>query len=109
MTCIAIPSSSLPIHFNTHKEIFSSLSLSPSQGDKALPCGEAYPIDPGPTEGISGLTVTSSSIPSRYFIDSSSLSPWIMLPRVHNVRNEDSIFGPWICWIDGGHSAMMSI
>jgi hypothetical protein len=33
----------------------------------------------------------SSSIPSRYFIDSSTLSPWILLPRVHKVKDEDSI------------------
>jgi hypothetical protein len=33
----------------------------------------------------------SYSIPSGYFIDSSSLSPWISLPRVHNVKDEDPI------------------
>jgi hypothetical protein len=93
--------------FNTHEENSPPLSL--SLGEKVLPCGEAFPIDPDPTEGIPGLTVMSSFIPFGYFIDSSSLSPWILLPRVHNVKEEDSIFGPWICWIDGGHSAMMSI
>jgi hypothetical protein len=85
----------IPIHFNTHEEHspLLSLSLSLSQGEKALPCGEAFPIDPSPTEDIPGLTATSSSIPSRYFIDFPSLSTWISLPRVHNVKDEDSFLG----------------
>jgi hypothetical protein len=41
--------------------------LSLSQEEKGPPCGEALPFDPGPTEGIPNLTVTSSSIPSGMF------------------------------------------
>jgi hypothetical protein len=48
-------------------------------------------FDSGLAEGILGLTAISSSIPSGNFIDSSSLSSWISLPRVHNVKDEDSI------------------
>jgi hypothetical protein len=48
--------------------------LSFSQGEKDSPCGEALPFDPGPTEGIPGLTATSSTISSGYFIDSSPLT-----------------------------------
>jgi hypothetical protein len=81
----------IPIDFNTHQENTPPLSF--SHGEKALPCGEAFPIDPSPTGGIPGLTVMSSSIPSGYFIDSPSLSPWISLPRVHIVKDEDSILG----------------
>jgi hypothetical protein len=65
--------------------------LSLSQEEKNLPWGKALPFSPGANKGIPGLTATSSSIPSVYFIDSSSLSPWISLPRVHNVKDEDSI------------------
>jgi hypothetical protein len=65
--------------------------LSLSQGENNLSWGKALPFDLGPTEGIPGLTATSSSIPSGYFFDFSSLSPWILLPRVHNIKDEDSI------------------
>jgi hypothetical protein len=45
-----------------------------SQGEKDPPCGEALPFDPSPTEGIAGLTATSSTISSGYFVDSSPLT-----------------------------------
>jgi hypothetical protein len=91
---LSIPSSSYPFTSTpTKNTLLFSLSLSLSQGEKALPCGEAFPIDPSPTEDIPGLTATSSSIPSRYFIDFPSLSTWISLPRVHNVKDEDSFLG----------------
>jgi hypothetical protein len=77
----------LPLHLNQNKK--TPLSL--SQGENNLSWGKALPFDLGPTEGIPGLTATSSSIPSGYFIDFSSLSPWILLPRVHNIKDEDSI------------------
>jgi hypothetical protein len=50
--------------------------------------GKVLPFDPGPTEGIPILSPMSSSIPSGYFIDSSPLSPWISLLRVHKVKHE---------------------
>jgi hypothetical protein len=53
-----------------------------SQGEKNPPYGEALPFDPGPTEGISGFTTTSSIISSGYFIDSLPLYPWISFVRV---------------------------
>jgi hypothetical protein len=89
---LSIPSSSYPFTSTpTKNTLLFSLSL--SQGEKALPCGEAFPIDPSPTEDIPGLTATSSSIPSRYFINFPSLSTWISLPRVHNLKDEDSFLG----------------
>jgi hypothetical protein len=48
-----------------------SLSLSLSQGEKDFPCRDAFTFDLGQTEGIPSLTVTSSTISSGYFIDSS--------------------------------------
>lgn len=64
-----------------------------SQGEKDPPCGEALPFDPGPSEGIPGLTATSSTISSGYFIDSSPFYPWISFVRVQCVKHEDSILG----------------
>jgi hypothetical protein len=66
-------------------------SLSLSQGERYLPCGEAPPFDPRPTEGIPSLTATSSTISSGYFINSFHLYPWISLVRVPYVKHEDSI------------------
>jgi hypothetical protein len=80
--------SSLPIHLPTHKKHFILLSLSRRRGS---PLGKVLPFDPYPAEGIPRLSMTSSSIPSGYFIDSSPLSPWILLPRVHKVKHEDLI------------------
>jgi hypothetical protein len=77
----------IPFHFNTHEE---NTPLSLSRRKRLFLVGRPSPIDSGPTEAIPGLTAMSSSIPSRYFINSFPLYPWISLPRVHNVKDENS-------------------
>jgi hypothetical protein len=81
--------SSIPPHSPSFDYPRKTLPFSLSQGEEDLPCGEALPFDPGATEGIPGLTVTSSSIPFEYFIDSLFLYPWILLLMVQSVKHED--------------------
>jgi hypothetical protein len=88
-SAICFPPPSIPLHLPTHEKHFILLSLSLSRRRGPL-LGKALPFDPGSTKGIPGLTVMSSSIPSRYFIVSSP-PPWISLPRVHKVKDEDLI------------------
>jgi hypothetical protein len=83
-------SSFSPLHLHTHENTSPPFL---SQGEKDPPCGEALPFDPGPSEGIPGLTATSSTISSGYFIDSSPFYPWISFVRVQCVKHEDSILG----------------
>jgi hypothetical protein len=52
--------SSLPIQLPTHEKHFILLSLSLSRR-RGPPLGKALPFDPGPIEGITGLTAEKLS------------------------------------------------